>query len=305
MGLAKPNQPALEIEIAEFLVDREARNLSPNTMNWYRSSLTHWSTFLTQNHISTHRHVTPGVIRRFLVQLQQEGHNEGGVYNIFGAVRALLHWYVVESAPPGWENPLDKVETPKRSEEIEQPISLANFQKLVDTCTDKGFEDLRDKAIFLTLLDSGVRRQELTDLTIGDYNRATGAILVKRGKGRKTRSTFIGHRTRRAINSYLVHRPKAKDDDPLWVTQKGDKMKAEGIRQMMRRRAAQAGVKEPGFHEFRRAFAVNFLRNGGDVITLQRLLGHTSLVIINRYLALVDDDLRASHAKHGVVDNMK
>lgn len=239
------------------------------------------------------------------MHLQQAGHNEGGVHNIFGAVRALIGWFVVESAPPGWENPLKKVETPKRTEEIEQPISLVNFQKLLDTCSDKSFEDLRDKAIFLTLLDSGIRRQELVDLTVGDYNRATGSLLVKRGKGRKTRTTFIGFRTRRAINGYLVHRPSTKDTDPLWATQKGVKMKPEGIRQMIRRRAAQAEIKEPGFHEFRRAFAINFLRNGGDVITLQRLLGHSSLVIINRYLALVDDDLRASHSKHGVVDNMK
>lgn len=58
-------------------------------------------------------------------------------------------------------------------------------------------------------------------------------------------------------------------------------------------------------HEFRRAFAVNYLRNGGDVITLQRLLGHSNLSIINRYLALVSEDLRVSHSKFGVVDNLK
>ena len=148
-------------------------------------------------------------------------------------------------------------------------------------------------------------KKELVDLNVGDFDRANGSLIVKRGKGGKTRATFVGQRTRRVLGSYLLFRPGAKDDAPLWTIQNGDRMKPEGIRQAIRKRAKVAGVKAPGFHEFRRAFAVNFLRNGGDVITLQRLLGHSSLVIINRYLALVDDDLRSSHAKHGVVDRMK
>ena len=91
----------------------------------------------------------------------------------------------------------------------------------------------------------------------------------------------------------------------MWLTRDGGQLTKGGIRELVRRRAKQVGIKAPGLHEFRWAFALNFLRNGGDIITLQRLLGHSSLVIINRYLALVDDDLKAAIEKHGVVDNLK
>jgi integrase/recombinase XerD len=74
----------------------------------------------------------------------------------------------------------------------------------------------------------------------------------------------------------------------------GNGSRRAGIRQVVRRAAGRAGVDEPGMHDFRRAFAINSLRNGMDVATLQRLLGHSSLEVVNRYLALVEDDLRAA-----------
>jgi integrase/recombinase XerD len=78
-----------------------------------------------------------------------------------------------------------------------------------------------------------------------------------------------------------------------------------GIRQVVRRRAAAAGMDEPGLHAFRRAFAVNCLRNGMDLVSLQRLLGHGDLSTVLRYLALVDDDLRRAHTQYGVVDSLE
>lgn len=123
-------------------------------------------------------------------------------------------------------------------------------------------------------------------------------------KGRKGRVVFIGAKTRRALLTYYRHYSKRVDDAPLWITDEGGALTRSGIRQIVRRRAVAAGIDEPGLHEFRRAFAINYLRNGGDIITLQRLLGHSSLVIINRYLDLLDDDLKAAIAKHGVVDKL-
>jgi integrase/recombinase XerD len=65
-----------------------------------------------------------------------------------------------------------------------------------------------------------------------------------------------------------------------------------------------AGIPMLGLYKFRRAFAVNSLRNGMDIVTLQRLMGHTSLAIITKYLKLVTQDLQESHRKFGVVDNL-
>jgi integrase/recombinase XerD len=89
------------------------------------------------------------------------------------------------------------------------------------------------------------------------------------------------------------------------VTVHGARLSKSGLRQIVRRCAQRAGLPEPGMHSFRRAFAINSLRNGMDVVTLQRLMGHADLSVIDRYLALLDEDLQRAHRQYGVVDNMK
>ena len=76
-----------------------------------------------------------------------------------------------------------------------------------------------------------------------------------------------------------------------------------GLREIIRRRALAAGIEEPGLHDFRRCFAVQILRNGFDLVTLSRLMGHFTLTVTQRYLYLVEDDLRAGHQIAGPVDN--
>ena len=115
---------------------------------------------------------------------------------------------------------------------------------------------------------------------------------------------FVGATTRRALAAWLRYRPE--DAPPsLWLTQTGTALTRAGLFQAVRRRAVAANVPVPGMHDFRRAFAVNYLRAGGDVATLQRLMGHTDLRVINRYLRLLNEDLRHAHEQFSPVDNLK
>jgi len=74
------------------------------------------------------------------------------------------------------------------------------------------------------------------------------------------------------------------------------------LRSMVQRRARAAGVRAPGLHDFRRAFALLALRGGVDLVSLQRLMGHSGLDVLRRYLAQTEADLRAAHAKGAPVD---
>jgi integrase/recombinase XerD len=299
MATAKNNIPVsafpLDRTIGEFVVDRQARNLAPKTLQWYTHSLRIFRNYAVENEITSTEAITPHLVRRFLLYLSECVHNAGGVHNIFGALKAYLRWYVDEYAPPNWQNPLNKVKTPKRPQEPLQPIALDDIRALLDTCPQRTLAGDRDRAMILFLLDTGVRHQELVDLSVGDVDLQTGSVLVRCGKGRKPRTVFIGAKIRRALHRYLHHRTDVTDDAPLWMTLQGERLTRGGIREIIRRRAKAAGIKDPAMHTFRRAFAINSLRNGMDLISLQRLMGHTSLVIINKYLALVDDDLRAAH----------
>lgn len=309
MAVAELKQPAtpkpIDRDLRDFFVDRQARNLTRPTLNWYAHSLNKWRVFLAQDAVERTEDITPASLRRFLVWLADQGHNAGGVVNIYGAVKGFLHWYAAEYAPSSWQNPLNRVKPPKRPDAVLEPLALTHFTDMLSTCKRKTLRGDRDRAILLTLLDSGLRHAELTDLRVGDVDLTTGAVLVRVGKGRKWRTVFIGATTRRAVATYLHYREEIDPESALWRTQTGTPLTRAGILQIVLRRARAAGVPAPGMHDFRRAFAINFLRNGGDVATLQRLLGHSDLRVINRYLKLLDEDLHRAHEQYSPVEGLK
>jgi len=154
------------------------------------------------------------------------------------------------------------------------------------------------------LYDSGIRKSELVALDFGDIDLKSGAVQIRSGKGNKDRTVYLGNRARRELIRFLRYRGQLVPASPLWTTQTGERLTDSGLRQIIRRRAVAASIPAPGLHDFRRAFALESLRNGMDLVTLARLMGHTSLTVLQRYLRLVQDDLQRSHERTSPADNL-
>ena len=291
----------IEQEITAFLIDRQARGLSPSTIEYYREKLATFRAYCVAQGVSSVYAVTARLMRSFLLALF-ETHNPGGVHGHYRAVRALLNWWEMELEPAGWANPMRKVRAPKVRQEPLPPVVLEDLRAMLRTCERKTFAGDRDRALLMLLLDTGVRRAEMCALNIEDVNLVTGTILIRRGKGGRSRTTFVGAKTRRALVAYLRHRPGVENREPLWVTVRSMRLSYAGLREIVRRRAKRADVPAPSLHAFRRAFALLSLRAGANVYTLQRLMGHSNVSVLARYLALVEDDLRRAHETAGPVD---
>lgn len=302
-------------DIDDFLLERRTRHVSDKTLRWHEGALPKFRTYCESVGIYRLSDINARALRAYLIDLEERGHNTGGVSNLYRSVRTFLRWASDEFDMPHLAVALKKVPGPTPSTEPLDPIPLEHVSAMVAQCTPRTFTGERDRALLLMLLDTGIRHQELTDLAVGDVKIDDGSVLIRDGKGGKSRTVFVGLRGRQALKSYLRLRDSplinslrqrhgAKASNALWLTDEGTPLTKSGIRQIVARRAKAAGVPEPGLHEFRRAFAINSLRNGMDVITLQRLMGHSTLAIINRYLKLLSDDLRAAHEKYGVVDNL-
>lgn len=307
MTTANPEQRILEIVFPSlrqwvdgFLTTKRAQALSPRTVEFYREKISRFVNFAEQHYITTIEAIDPTLIREFLLLMENTGHNAGGVKSFYTCLRVFLRWYEAEAEPDGWRNPINKVKAPKVPEEILDPTAVADVWRMVETC-GSDYYSLRDKAILLTLLDTGIRAKELSDLQIDDLNPVMGALVVRKGKGGKGRTVFIGQKTRRAVRAYLRLRGYAPG--PLFANRSRRRLKYNGLRTMVRRRAEEAGVLPvPTLHGFRRAFALEMLRAGADLLTLQRLLGHADLSVIKRYVKQNDVDLRNAHTAFSPVD---
>lgn len=276
-------------EILAFIIDRQARNLSPRTIEFYTDELRHFESFLTNLHIRLIYRITPDLIRQYLIDLSAT-RNPGGVAAAYRSIKAWLNWYTFELDDPSYQNPIRKIHAPKVKNDPLPGVSLDQIHALLLVCP-RNANGQRDRAMILTLLDSGLRKTEFTNLNYGDLDLKTGAVHIRSGKGNKDRTVFLGSRSRREIIRYLRYRGDLSKNSPLWATSTSVRLTSAGLRQVIRRLSARAGIPAPQIHDFRRTYAIECLRNGYDLITLMRLMGHTDTKVLQRYLRIIDTDL--------------
>jgi len=166
---------------------------------------------------------------------------------------------------------------PCTKEEIISLLVSARSGRLVD----------RDQAIILLLLDTGVRASELCGLRQKDLSLPGRQILVF-GKGSKERRLRFSIPTLTALDKYKASRPACRF---LFLSEAGQPIDRSTLRQLIERLALRAGVPDATAHRFRHTFATESLRNGMNIYALQKALGHTTLEMVKRYLALVQADL--------------
>jgi integrase/recombinase XerD len=215
------------------------------------------------------------------------------------------------------DRPDQKIKREKFESPQITPFSRDEIVKLIDGCQFTPVEKQdgrkykmkrpnaeRDKAIILLLLDTGMRLGELTRLRLGDVNLETGEVYVRpfqSGRKAKPRTLFMGTRTRQTVWKYIAKVQASTVDQSLQIFE----LKGPSIRLLVRRIGENVGVHNTHPHRFRHTFAITFLRNGGDVFTLQKLLGHATLDMTKRYLDLIKVDLENAHRKSSPVDNWR
>jgi integrase/recombinase XerC len=295
-----PQETHLLTWIEAFLVDRKAQGLTEGTLDFYKDKLALFTDYCDSQLITQITEINPNLIRMYLLYLEDKGHNPGGVHAAYRSLRTFLYWWEEELEPEGWKNPIRRVKPPKLSVSPLEPANMDDLKEMIDRC-DGSFYGKRDKAILFSLLDTGARAKEFIAINLDDYNHITGEILIREGKGGKFRSVFLGKKSRRIARAYL--RVRQDDKSTMWVLQNGDRLTYWGLRQIIRRRAIQAEVAAPPIHSFRRAFALNMLRAGVDLFSLQKLMGHADLQVLSRYLALTTEDTAKAHKIGSPVDN--
>lgn len=282
---------------------------SPNTTAKYRYAFRRLTAFLGDVELEA---VTSADIRRFLIHLATVPGRNGrplsrrSIHDMWTCCSSLWTWAERELGTPHIIR--GKIAAPTYTDKTIDPLTAAQVRALLDatgyqrayrlpsgkTARAKRPSGLRDRAIVLTLLDSGMRVSELCALTVGDYDPARGRLRIRHGKGDKERFTVVGSRARRALWRYLAERGQPPAGAPLFAVRSGRAMNRDNIRHMLNRLGEQAEVADVHPHRFRHTFAVTFLRNGGNPLLLQELLGHERLATVQIYVRLAERDIDAA-----------
>jgi len=278
-----------------YLISCKVEAKSKHTIEVYSWVLTRFS----QNY--SPETASASEVRLFLSLIQDEGKKPSSVHIFYRSLKTFYNWLVREGLIK--ESPMVNIRPPRVPKILIHPFSEQDIENLMLLCSGNKFLDLRSRAMFLIFLDTGTRLEEMSRIRLGDLNLDNGTIYIM-GKGSKERLVRIGKKTQRALLKYLLIR---NDEYPeLWLTEERKPMKLKGIKTSIRRyceRAVISGARRSP-HTFRHTAAIKYLRNGGDLFTLQIMLGHATLEMTRRYVSSLGvEDMMRVHAKASPVDN--
>jgi len=312
-----------------FLKFKTAEGLSQRTIDSYEYTLNHWLKYIGDRSVSE---IQASDLTDYMAWLRTEyqpvrfnGSREPmsakSIRNVWVTFRSFFGWLHMEFT---FANPAAEIKAPKFQQHPVETFTKEDLEKILKACVltrESKTEDrkkfvmrrpsaYRDQAIVLVLLDTGLRATELCSLTINDVDLKTGKVVIRHGvaggaKGGKGRTVYLGKTSRKAVWRYLAGREDGDDPRaPLFISHADRPFNKNSLRVLINRLGARANVKKVYPHKFRHTFAITYLRSGGDVFTLQSLLGHGSLDMVRHYAQIADIDVEQAHRKASPADNM-
>ena len=223
------------------------------------------------------------------------------------SIRIFFSWLISEGIIE--TNPFDLVKIPRAPRKIIPTFSDSQIRQLLNIIDTSNVEGYRNFTIIMTLLDTAMRVSELCTLKLDNLWLEDGMVKVW-GKGNKERLIPIGKQVQRLLWRYINrYRPEPATPryDQVFLTREGrplSKDRLEAIVERYGRKAAITGVRISP-HTFHHTMAVTFLRNGGDVFSLQRILGHSQLEVLRGYVNLAQSDISRVHRRNSPADNLE
>ncbi|MFC1917840.1 tyrosine-type recombinase/integrase [Chloroflexota bacterium] len=313
--------PSLDALIESFLVCCMTEGKSEKTIEFYAHNLSKFSRFTREQKMNLPvDQIGTAEARKFIFHLQNNAvrwehspnikvHGRLSPFSIQANVRsikAFWTWLFLEGYIP--RNVMSALKLPKAPKKIVNTFSQEQIQTMLNNINHKSLKGMRDHLIILLLLDTGIRLSELVGLTIANIDFEQNCFQV-RGKGDKDRMVPFGNGVRRVLWQYINEsksRLQFEESNQLFTTESGLPMKKRAVQTMISRLGKRSGIMgvRCSPHTFRHTFAKQYLMLGGDVFSLQRILGHSSLEIVRLYINLATSDIVEQHRRYSPIDNI-
>ena len=295
----------------QYYMTCRAEGLTADTLRGYEeklSRLVRWCDEGTLDEFSVE------LIREYIAYLQSAPKYEGlhyqraddvhmsaaNVQNHVRVIRSFSSWLYRESYTD--ENMLSRIKVPKAPRKLVKTLTDDEIRRLFNCLDINTTMGCRDAAMLLLFLDTGLRCSELIKINPEDVHLDEQWVKVM-GKGQKERIVPFGGRASKLLHRYIsFFRLKPFLDDQLFLSITGTNLSVNAIKLVFIRLAGKSKVSRLHIHLLRHTFATRYLMNGGDVFSLQRILGHTTLEMTRRYVDMVAVETEIKKRKPSAMD---
>lgn len=297
VGPGVRKQTTWQQAMEEFLFWKKAQGLSPTTLKGYSNHISHFHNRFS-NVWGNEGQLKYAIMKHMADTIMPATYNLRLIY-----LRAFYDWCRKEGFLN--ENPLNDYKKRKADPRIVD-IPTDTLQKLLSLANQKTFAGLRDYALVLFTLDTGVRPSEAFQLKVTnfDLNHFSVTIPAEIAKTRQARTLPILHHTVEIVKKLIRVRPDDWEDNlPVFCNSEGEALNRKKWSTRMEYYSKELKFKIRPY-DLRHAFAMMYLRNGGNAFSLQKMLGHQNLDMTKRYLNITGQDLWEAHQQASPVHNL-
>lgn len=224
------------------------------------------------------------------------------INNYIRNVKVFYTW-LAEEEELG-RNPLAKIKYLNAPRKPKETISEDTFKNLLKGFDLSKFNEYRNFIITELLIDSGMRVGECLALKVDNINFFHSTILIQDEiKGDKPRYVYFGDAVKKDLKKWLNYKDRYAESDLVFVTNRNTRFQIQSFEKQLKNTSNRIGVViNP--HQLRNNFAKNYLLNGGDLHTLAKILGHSSVKVTEKaYLDLTNQEIRQQYKKFSPLNN--
>lgn len=286
----------------------KVKNYSPMSISAYSQHLQGLFDYLKEINTTDIKRVTRDILKDFQLKITEHKRN-GKTYTtatVSTKIRAIKRFFeYLEEINHILINPAEYFKEPKKETRLPRTILTEDeARKILDMPNLSTMTGIRDRTILEVFYSTGIRLEEMVNLTIYDCDLQGGLLRVNKGKFAKDRVVPLGKHAVKFLKEYITHiRPhhtrNNKSTRTLFVNQMGKPLSKLVIQLMVRNYAKKARIKKKVTpHVFRHTFATQLVRNGADVTAVQKMLGHSDLSVTHIYTKVAGVEVKKTHSTH-------
>lgn len=294
--------------IDEFMLEQRCRGNSAATLLYYSSVLKYFADYIGEVDVAS---ITLRNLQEYKLQLSDEdsGLTSVSIQSYVRGLRAFMKWlYEYEYIDADL---CQRFKLPKATRKVIDVLTDMEISVVFTQLAGDDWLSIRNRLIIALMLDCGLRLEEVVTLTVDSVHLTERYLIVQHGKGDKQRIVPFGEKTWQLFKRWFDLRifQLIGGKGALLIKESScgnyyEPITRDTLKMFFRRLKDRTGIPRLRAHLLRHTFATRYLENGGNIYSLQSILGHTSLEMVKRYLHLATTRIRSDFGKFSPLDRL-